>query len=116
MKPPVTTVKVSTKGKDTLIKVKRNIGLEQWNEVCRIALCASLANPAPPAPREKMPDSNIEMDWKTFAGPYQDELSALVKYRAKIDGVDHNNKEMMGNYFRTHLERGIIAISRIKMT
>lgn len=116
MKPPVTTVKVSTKGKDTLIKVKRSSGLEQWNEICRIALCASLANPTPPAPREKLPDSNIEMDWKTFAGQYQDELAALIKYKANTDGVDYSNKEMMGSYFRSHLERGIMAISRMKMT
>lgn len=115
MKPPVTTVKVSTKGKDTLIKIKRNTGLEQWNEICRLALCASLANPAPPLEREKLPDSNIEMDWKTFAGQYQDELAALVKYKANADEVDNNNKEMMGNYFRAHLERGIQTISKTNL-
>ncbi len=115
MKPPVTTVKVSTKGKDTLIQIKRNTGLEQWNEICRVALCASLANPAPPSQREKLPDSNIEMDWKTFAGHYQDELAALVKYKANIDDVDCNDKEDMSTYFRLHIERGIQTISRIKL-
>jgi len=116
MKPPVTTVKVSTKGKDTLIKIKRNTGLEQWNEICRIALCASLANHTSPAPREKLPDSNIEMDWKTFAGHYHDELAALVKYKANIDGIDYDNKEKMNSYFRLHIERGINAISRINLS
>ncbi len=48
MKPPVEHVKISAKAKEILVKVKRSTGLEHWNEICRIALCKSIANPTIP--------------------------------------------------------------------
>jgi DNA sulfur modification protein DndE len=114
MKPPVDHVRVSTKGKDILIKIKRNTGLEHWNELCRIALCRSLANPSPPAKFDKTGDSAIDIEWKTFAGAYQQELSALVYYRANFDSINITQKDDLAEYFRSHLERGIISLQNIK--
>ena len=114
MKPPVDHVKVSAKGKDILIRIKRNTGLEHWNEICRIALCHSLANPTPPPQRDKAGDSNIDMDWKTFAGQYQDIFSALITSRAIKDNINNNEKEIISEYFRNHLERGISSLQKTK--
>lgn len=114
MKPPVDVVRVSNKGKDTLIKIKRNTGLQHWNVICRIALCTSLAEPSPPPERGKGPDSNIEMDWKTFAGPYQDELAALIKYKLYQDNIKSQHKNNLADYIKNHIEYGIMLISKIK--
>lgn len=114
MKPPVDHVKVSAKGRDILIRVKRHTGLEHWNEICRVALCRSLANPTPPPQRTKAGDSNIDMDWKTFAGQYQEELAALAHISAQKDGIDIHNKPDFAEYFRDHLERGIASLQQIK--
>jgi len=114
MKPPIEHVRVSTRSKDILIKIKRRTGLEHWNEICRIALCRSLANATPPPKFDKMGESSIDMDWKTFAGPLNKELSALIILRAKLDGVDITRKETISENFRNHLERGIQGMQNIK--
>lgn len=114
MKPPVEHVRVSAKGKDILIKIKRNTGLEHWNEICRIALCRSLANATLPAKLDKILDSAIDIEWKTFAGAYQDYFAALITLKAKADGIDLSSKEHISDYFRAHMERGIISIQNAK--
>lgn len=115
MKPPVEHVRVSARGKDILIKVKRNTGLEHWNEICRIALCRSLANPARPPKYEKSGDTSIEIEWKTFAGAFSRELSALTTLRAKKDDIDLSKKDVMAEYFRNHMERGIASLQTLKI-
>jgi len=114
MKPPVEHVRVSAKGKEILIKIKRRTGLEHWNEVCRIALCHSLSNPTPPPKLEKVCDSNIDIEWKTFAGQYQKELSAMIILRGKQHGINICNKEETAQYFKSHLERGISYLQNCK--
>lgn len=116
MRPPVEHVRVNTKDKDILVKVKRNTGLEHWNEICRLALCVSLANPTLPSKTDKVPDSNIDIEWKTFAGNYHDEFISLILHRAHKDGIDTLDKNTLANYFRSHLERGITALHHVKNT
>jgi DNA sulfur modification protein DndE len=112
MKAPVETVRVSQRAKDTLIKLKRRTGIEQWNVICRWALCTSLSSEHPPT-EGPIADSNIEMTWKTFGGPIADELSALIHLRADIDGVPKDSHHLAA-YFRNHLERGISQITGVK--
>ena len=115
MKPPVEHVRVSTRGKEILIKIKRRTGLEHWNEICRIALCRSLANPTtPPKCDNKIGESSIDMDWKTFAGDYQYEFVSLVLLRAQKDGVNLSKKDAISDYFKLHLERGISSLQNIR--
>lgn len=114
MRPPVEHVRISAKGKEILIRIKRRTGLEHWNEICRIALCSSLANPKPTPKLEKAVDSSIDMDWKTFAGSYQKELLALIIICAEKDGVNTSVKEQLSEYFKSHLERGISSLQNIK--
>lgn len=114
MKPPVDHVRVSARGKEILIKVKRRTGLQHWNEICRIALCRSLANPAPPRELGKFGDSAIDMDWKTFAGAFQEELAALITFRASLDRIAQGREDALAEYFRAHLERGIASLQNTK--
>lgn len=114
MKPPVEHVRISSKGKEILIKIKRRSGLEHWNEICRVALCKSLANNTLPTSPEKSSDSSIDMDWKTFAGRYHKELEALVILKAHIDNIDTLKNDSIAEYFRAHLERGINSLQNTK--
>ena len=114
MKSPVEHVKISAKGKEILIKIKRNTGLEHWNQICRIAFCRSLANTTYPTKFDKTSDNAIDIEWKTFAGIYDNELAALFYIRALIDKIDINNKDEINEYFRSHIERGLVNIQNTK--
>lgn len=114
MKAPIEHVKVSARGREILIKIKRNTGLEHWNEICRMAFCRSLAIPCSPPKRAKIEDSSIDMDWKTFAGQFHKEFAAITIKRAQKDNVSITNKSELADYFRDHLERGINTLQNIK--
>jgi DNA sulfur modification protein DndE len=110
MKPPVETVRISSRGREILIKVKRKTGIERWNEICRLALCRSLANPSKPPKNSKVWDSAIEIEWKTFAGELGPDFAALIRLRAAKDKIDPTKKDLIADYFRAHLERGIASL------
>lgn len=113
MKPPVETVRISSKGKDILTKMKRRLGVERWNEICRVALCRSLANPTKPSKSRSGWDSTIEIEWKTFAGEHSDVYAAMTKMRALSDNVDVSQKDSLADYFRAHIERGIGSLQNV---
>lgn len=99
-------VRLSQQGKEQLIKLKRLTGITQWNTLCRWALCTSLADPSMPLVREITTDSNVEMSWKTFAGPYGDVYLALLKDRCLSDGLD-TTKDDLQRVLNMHMHRGI---------
>lgn len=114
MKPPVDVVKVSARAKETMIRVRRRTGLEHWNEICRLALCRSLATASPPQPCKAQGDVAIEIEWKTFAGQLSNELSVLVLFSAARSGVDLRSRDAVAEFFRSHLERGIASLYNLK--
>ena len=114
MKPPIETVRVSARGREALIKIKKNTGIEHWNEMCRLAFCLSLADSTIPQKTEKTGDRSIDMEWKKFAGQFQEEFAYLIILRAKKDGVDFSKKEPLAEYLRAHIERGIANIQNVK--
>jgi len=106
MKPPVDPVRVSARGRDQLIKLKRQTGIEHWNVLCRWALCCSLKEPSIP-PRETLStEGGVEIAWKIFGGEVADILAAAVVKRAHQDGV-REDPDAVAQYFRSHLERGL---------
>lgn len=100
------TVRLSQQGKEQLIKLKRLTGIMQWNTLCRWALCTSLADPTMPLVREIVTDSNVEMSWRTFAGPYGDIYLALLKQRCDADGLDVTDQNLQ-RVLNMHVHRGI---------
>jgi DNA sulfur modification protein DndE len=103
---PVEHIRLSRTARDQLITLKRRTGIDHWNVLCRWAFCRSLAEAAPP-PAARLPaDSNVEMTWKVFAGPYGDELWALLRYRCHCDGLALDD-DTLAAQFRLHLHRGI---------
>lgn len=114
MRAPVDHVRISTKAKEIMIRVKKRTGLEHWNEICRIAYCRSLANPTLPTMTLSNGNIAIDIEWKTFVGPFQNEIIATTLIRAAKDKIDLKNKEAVANYFRAHLERGIASLQNIR--
>lgn len=55
--------KLSQPEKDRLIRIKAKTGIQNWNVLCRWALCWSLAEPSIPGGVDPLSDSNVEMDW-----------------------------------------------------
>lgn len=78
-------LRLTAGAKQQLITLKRRTGLEHYNVICRHALCASLANPAP-APDEQLQFANgLEIEWKTFAGDADSTYLNLLIVRSLAD-------------------------------
>ncbi|MEI6068120.1 MAG: DNA sulfur modification protein DndE [Methylococcaceae bacterium] len=101
-------IRLSEKQKQQLIILKRKTGIENWNVLCRWALCLSLSDPTIP-PKEDIPsDSNVEMTWKTFAGEYQDAYLSILK----IYRMDKCSTENINSTLLLHLNRGLSHLLR----
>ena len=94
--------KLSQPEKERLIRIKARTGIQNWNILCRWALCWSLAEPAEPGGVDPLSDSNVEMDWSTFAGEYSEIYEAIIRQRCLKDGKGDDPKTIM-KYFRLHL-------------
>jgi DNA sulfur modification protein DndE len=115
MKPPVETVRISKQGRDQLIKVRRQTGIEHWNTLCRWALVLSLREKTPPAvPRQKL-DGGVEMTWKVFAGDEGELLSSLIRLRSSKDDFG-TDPESLSQCLRAHLHRGLSYLASGKDT
>ena len=115
MKPPVETVRISKQGRDQLMKVRRQTGIENWNILCRWALCLSLRETIPPPAVKQKLDGGVEMTWKVFSGEESDSLSALIRIRAVSDGFA-SEAEGESNCLKAHLHRGLSYMASGKET
>jgi DNA sulfur modification protein DndE len=66
----------------------------------------SLAENTKPSPAPLPPNSNVELTWEVFAGPWGDVLWLLVKQRCHLDGLGTED-EVVVEQFRKHLHRGV---------
>ncbi len=104
------TVRISKKGKEQLIKLKRVTGIAHWNVLCRWAFCVSLAEATSPPHFAAKEMSNIEMSWKTFGGEHAEVYEALLKQRCRADSTDMG-QQSLARAFRNHLHRGIAHLA-----
>ena len=98
--------KLSQPEKERLIRIKTRTGIQNWNILCRWALCWSLAEPTTPGGVDPLSDSNVEMEWGTFAGEYAEIYEDIIRQRCINDGLGDDDKTII-KYFRLHLNRGI---------
>lgn len=98
--------KLSQPEKDKLIRIKSRTGIQNWNVICRWALCWSLNEDTIPGGVDPASDSNVEMTWLTFAGEYHEIYEMLIRQRCINDGLG-TDPEILAKYFRLHLSRGI---------
>jgi DNA sulfur modification protein DndE len=106
MRHPTETVRISRQGKDQLLKLRRQTGIEHWNVLCRLALCASLRESRAPSPHSEKLDGGIEMTWKVFAGDQSDIFSAVAHVRARQDGFS-DTTDGVAACLRAHIHRGL---------
>ena len=104
-------VRISTRGREILIKLKRYTGVGQWNTLCRIAYCYSLAIPTEPTQAPEKGDIALEIEWPTFAGPIRNELASLTVQRMVLVGVLPGDA---ARYVRAHIERGLSGIQGVR--
>lgn len=102
----IDNIRLSEKQKSQLVTLKRKTGIENWNVLCRWALCMSLAEDTVPPVEDIPSDSNVEMTWKVFAGEYSDVYLALLrqayqKQSANLQGMH------FADFVKLHLNRGI---------
>lgn len=102
----IENVRISEKARNQLITLKKRTGIQNWNVLCRWALCLSLRETTPPPFENVIADSTVEMTWRTFTGGLENLYMALVISRAKRDGISLDKVEL-NNYFKLHLHRGI---------
>lgn len=107
------SVRVSEKAKRQLIALKRKTGIENWNVLCRWALCLSLAEGSIPPEEDLALDSNVEMDWRTFGGKDESLFRALMMLRCSQDGLGLE-KSVLATQFKLHLHRGISYLASDK--
>jgi len=104
-------VRISTRGREILIKLKRYTGIGQWNTLCRVAYCYSLSIGTEPTQSPEKGDVALEIEWPTFAGPIKTELAALTLARATAAAVADQD---IARYVRSHVERGLSAIQNVR--
>jgi DNA sulfur modification protein DndE len=107
-------IRLSEKQKQQLIILKRKTGIENWNVLCRWALCMSLADPTVP-PKEDIPsDSNVEMTWKTFSGDIPEIYKVLLikAYRELSIESDQKYDYDFLSFIKIHLSRGISYLTK----
>lgn len=102
----VKQIHLSQKAKDHLSRLKGKTGIQNWNVLCRWALCYSLSEKTVPTDLQIVQDSNLEMSWYTFAGEYGDLYDALMKAWC-IDMDLPTDQDTLAKFFYLNLERGI---------
>ncbi len=105
----IESVRISKQGRDQLITLKRRTKIENWNILCRWALCVSLADPTPPRQIQISTEGGVEMTWKTFGGEYEEIYYLALKERCKRDGHTLDNDSIC-RQFRLHIHRGIASL------
>ena len=100
-------IRISEQGKRQLIGLKRTTKIEQWNIICRWALCTSLQDQTVLREADLGPMSNVEMTWETFCGPYQPLLYALVRQRVQEVPEEEPKFDDVIGLCTAHRHRGI---------
>lgn len=106
----IETVRVSAQAREQLSRLKRHTGIENWNVLCRWALCVSLAEPSTPPPMRIVADSNVEIPWRVFGGRHADVYAALVRQRCVRDGLGADDATA-AEQLKLHLHRGIAYLA-----
>ena len=100
-------IRLSSEAKDRLSNLKRKTGISQWNILCRWAFCLSLAEKSIPPKTDIVTDSNVEMSWRTFTGPGNEELLIAVLKSRCLRNKLPTDDTTLAQQFKLHLHRGI---------
>lgn len=106
----IRTLRLSTRAKEQLVRLKRLTGLRNWNVLCRWALCTSLADSSLVGQQKVVTDSNVELSWAVLTGEFGEAYEQLLYERCEVDGLKPNPEELHDLLVR-HVHRGIGMLS-----
>lgn len=115
MKPPIDTIRISKQGRDQLVKLRRQTGIEHWNVLCRWAFCVSIREHSTPPPVTQKLEGGVEMTWKVFSGEMSELFSALTWQKVRHEGLVISS-EGAALCLRAHLHRGLSYLASGKET
>lgn len=107
-------IRISEQGKRQLISLKRTTKIDQWNILCRWALCSSLQDQTPLRQSDLGPMSNVEMTWTTFCGPYQNGIYSLLRRRWYQIAEEQTVGGSIITLCTAHIHRGILSLAHKK--
>ena len=102
------SLRITSRGRDQLITIKRRTGIQNWNTICRWAFALSLREPTPPSKVDDSGDSSVEMSWDVFGGVARDQWYAVGLQRFTEEPGSY---ESFAQFFRAHVHRGIQMMS-----
>ena len=105
----IESVRLTSDERQKLINIKRETGIENWNTLCRWALCLSLEEKGPPPRLSQSVRGAVEMTWETFGGPNAAIYLALLE----ADRHDHDQDSTLVEWLYRHLNRGIFQLADI---
>lgn len=105
---PPRSLRITNRGRDQLITIKRRTGLQNWNVICRWAFALSLRENTAPPKVDQSGDSSVEMTWDVFGGLSRDQWYAVGLQRFHEEPGSH---ESFAQFFRAHVHRGIQMMS-----
>jgi DNA sulfur modification protein DndE len=109
---PLKRFRFSKEADNRLRLVKSRTGVTP-NLICRIAVCLSLEEPGVPDASKYPEDSDREINRYTLLGEYDETFVALLRQRAKRDGL--LEEVSLSSFFHAHMHRGIELLSaRVK--
>jgi DNA sulfur modification protein DndE len=103
---PVNSIHLAETAKQQLIQLKRITKIDNWNILCRWALCVSLAEASNPSTAAIPANSNVDMTWNVFGGEIGDYLLIALKQRCHDDNLGTDG-ETLKTQLRLHIHRGI---------
>lgn len=106
----VKQIRLSVQDKEKLSRLKGRTGIQNWNVLCRWALCCSLREKSIPMELPQGEESNVEISWFTFGGENYKLYEALIRARCIRDGLGTDDATL-AKYFNLHLSRGIAYLS-----
>ena len=107
-------IRISEQGKRQLIRLKRTTKIDQWNILCRWALCTSIKDQSPLRSVDLGPMSNVEMTWETFCGPFQECFYALLKRRLHEFPEEQAMFSNVTSSCTAHVHRGVTELTHKK--
>lgn len=106
----IDSVRISSDGREKLIRLKRYTGIQHWNTLGRWALCASLRERSMPNQDYGRGENAIEIAWKVFGGSHADLFWAALQERCRRDGLPTDDATVAAQ-LRLHLHRGIAYLA-----
>lgn len=99
-------VRLTANAKNQLMALKRRVGVEHNNAICRHALCISLSATSLPPSETFNYGGGLEIDWKVLTGSNEDLYINLVCLR-QIEGGQPHDEDSLRSAVTHHIHRGL---------